>query len=248
MAPHIRRFHADATLIKTGRGRRAARRSSAGRYIARRASVACRRATGLSRARAWALVQQRRHRGVTTTSTERDPSARSTPGSLPTRCSRRQRPRASPALLRATRPRPNVSPRDGSGVAGRGPRATVPEFGSSHCRSTSIPDAPAASAPPSLDRAGRRVAFVGRLPSSPATAPRRRPDPEKPGMAIIAAGDRQFSTSMTTLSPPVRQALIGHTPAPSSGAVRLRLERLRGTAPARGSGAPRSTNCRRKSK
>ncbi len=25
------------------------------------------------------------------------------------------------------------------------------------------------------------------------------PDPERPGMAIIAAGDQQFSTSMTTL-------------------------------------------------
>jgi hypothetical protein len=60
------------------------------------------------------------------------------------------------------------------------------------------------------------------------------PEPQKPGMAIIGAGDRRFSTGIETLRRQFGKPRAGPRTAPSSGAVRLRLERLRGLHPPAG--------------
>jgi hypothetical protein len=79
--------------------------------------------------------------------------------------------------------------------------ATVPEFGYE-----SLPQHEHPLMPPQLRRRlpstepGDVSPFVGRTAIIAGELHRVvGPDPEKPGMAIIAAGDRQFSTSMTTL-------------------------------------------------
>jgi hypothetical protein len=79
--------------------------------------------------------------------------------------------------------------------------ATVPEFGYE-----SLPQHEHPLMPPQLRRRlpstepGDVSPFVGRTATIAGELHRVvGPDPERPGSAIIAAGDRQFSTSMTTL-------------------------------------------------
>jgi hypothetical protein len=79
--------------------------------------------------------------------------------------------------------------------------ATVPEFGYE-----SLPQHEHPLMPPRLRRRlpstepGDVSPFVGRTATIAGELHRVvGPDPERPGSAIIAAGDRQFSTSMTTL-------------------------------------------------